>query len=216
MARRVAEEVAADRVALVLITGGDHFPVRGSDAVLVRLAEQERAAGEGPGTDVGRTGRATSVTDLREEVARWPALAAGRPPREVRTLQLHPLLGRGAGDRPQVLGMLALSRSAVRCFSPAETAVAGRLADLLSLMLQARALDDLAADEAGRCGGRLDEVLDPSAHVLPLAVGHLMVREALSEDDALLLLERRARASGRSVHEVAEDVVRGGPGAPRS
>lgn len=208
VARRVAEEVAADRVALVLITGDEHYPVRGSDAVLVRLAEQERLAGEGPGTDVARTARATCVGDLHEAVGRWPALAVCGPPAQVRTLQLHPLLGRGDDDRPQVLGMLALSRSRVRPFSPAETAVVGRLADLLSLMLQARALDDLAADEAGRLGGRLDEVLDPSAHVLPLAVGHLMVREGLSEDEALQLLERRASECGRSVDDLAREVVR--------
>ncbi|MEJ5868364.1 GAF and ANTAR domain-containing protein [Pseudokineococcus sp. 5B2Z-1] len=213
VARRVAEEVAADRVALVLITGDEHYPVRGSDAVLVRLAEQERLAGEGPGTDVARTTRATCVGDLHEAVVRWPALAACGPPAQVRTLQLHPLLGRGGDDRPQVLGMLALSRSRVRPFSAAETAVVGHLADLLSHMLQARALDDLAADEAGRLGGRLDEVLDPSAHVLPMAVGHLMVREGLGEDEALLLLERRASACGRSVHDLAREVVRSGPSA---
>ncbi|WP_298805195.1 ANTAR domain-containing protein [uncultured Pseudokineococcus sp.] len=109
--------------------------------------------------------------------------------------------------------MLALSRSQVRPFSPAETAVVGRLADLLSHMLQARALDDLAADEAGRLGGRLDEVLDPSAHVLPLAVGHLMVREGLSEDEALLLLERRASECGRSVDDLARELLRSGADA---
>lgn len=220
LARQVAQVVGADRVALSLTSGVEHRAVvRGSDPVLVRLGDHEQSVGEGPSVEVLRSGRALAVEDLHGEMGRWPVLLTShRLPAAVRSLLVAPLDGRDGGGH--VVGLLALSRSEVRPFSVVERAIAGRLADLVSILLQARALDDLrdGADGggpgggAGRRGGRLDEVVDPAGDVLPLAVGQLMVREDLSEAEALRRLEHRAFSSGRSVYDAARDVV--GPSAP--
>lgn len=226
LARQVAQVVGADRVALSLTSGVEHRAVvRGSDPVLVRLGDHEQSVGEGPSLEVLRSGRLLVVDDVHAEMGRWPVLLTShRLPAAVRSLLVAPLGGRDGGDRDggaHVVGLLALSRPDVRPFSVVERAIAGRLADLVSILLQARALDDLrdGADDlddrdgggprggAGRRTGRLDEVVDPAGDVLPLAVGQLMVREDVSEAEALRRLEHRAFSSGRSVYDAARDVV---------
>ncbi|MEJ5945769.1 GAF and ANTAR domain-containing protein [Pseudokineococcus basanitobsidens] len=210
VARLVAATVGAERVAVTLTSGSDHRSVvRGSDPVLVALADREQSVGQGPTVDVLASGRALSVPDLHAGMERWPVLLTTHASSlDLRSLLVVPLDGPPgrAAAADDVGGVLVLARQDVRPFTTVDEVVADRLAALLSVMLQARALDDSGQGDAGS-GNRLDEALDPASQVLPLAVGRLMVSDDLSEEDALLRLEARAFASGTSVYDVARDVV---------
>ncbi|ROP34787.1 GAF and ANTAR domain-containing protein [Pseudokineococcus lusitanus] len=206
--RHLAAFLGADHVAVVLSAGpGFEGVLRGSSPPLLALLDMVGSVGEGPTTEVLRSGRGVVVPDLGAETDRWPLLlAAHRVPEAVRCLAVLPLDGglrppedvlAGPGRPDEVVGLLLLAGRSLLPMPPAALAAAVRGAALLAAMVLAR------AEEAVHGGLDLDLLLDPRADVLPRALGVLAERVGLSAGDARRHLQALAFGAGVTVHEAA-------------
>jgi len=204
LARRVARDVVADRVAVVLAAGPEHGAVvRGSDPVLVVLGDMAETVGQGPAHDVLATGRPSAVEDLHAGAWRWPLLVGTfAVPEQLRSLLLLPLRGQGGrDDGHDVFGVLVLARDRPLLFTPAQVTTALRGSALLSAMVMARTL---ASGDGAAAGEDLDSLLDPRTDLVPQAVGVLAQRHGLTGDDAHRQLQATAFAAGRTTQHCAQ------------
>ena len=192
-----------------MTTASSFALVASSGPVAARLAELHLDLGEGPALDAYRRGHPVVVPDLQREpvTRRWPIFADAAVGMGVAALAALPL-------RIGVisLGAMLLHRDDPGGLSATELAQALRLADAAAYAVLDASAEAETDDESG--GVDVDIYLEQLGGATQLvgaevhqASGMVMVQLGIPIVDALARLRAHAFAEGRSVSEVARDVV---------
>ncbi|HUQ56349.1 GAF and ANTAR domain-containing protein [Lentzea sp.] len=184
----------ADGAALVLHgSGWAQELVGASDTWSARLTEAQYTLGEGPGAEAAGTGQQVLAGDLSSEAVRWPAFASAAEADGLSSVFVFPLRVGAI-----VLGTVALYGRRAHHLSGEAVADAALLADLVTHAL-------LAQNE--RAGDEEQLRMDVSYHEVNMATGMLAAQLRVSLEDAFLRLRAHSFAAGRSVLDVAKDVL---------
>ncbi|CAN5123695.1 GAF domain-containing protein [soil metagenome] len=181
----------------VLVGPASQTTICASDALASRLDELQFDLGEGPCWTALADRAPVLLRDVGSEDATWPAFS-----HMVRDEDL-PVGGMYAF--PLVIGSLEIGAvdlysSASGDLEPEFVAEASSLADLTSWQVLRRILDDHAEPyDGGSLGYARREIHQ--------ATGMLIVQLDIGAEDAELLLRAHAFSSGRTVREVANDIV---------
>lgn len=162
-----------------------------------RIDEIQIDLGEGPSWEALRTRRPVAASDLQTRGGLlWPGAWAALRELDLGSLYAFPLFVGAVG-----IGSVAVYSTVARELSGADIAGLSGLAVIVSGTLLARALsrlemtDDAAADEPY------------SRREVHQATGMVAARNGTGVDDALMLLRGHAFGAGRSVRDVAADVI---------
>ncbi len=195
------ESLAISGAAISVFSGlSPATMVCASDAVAARIDELQFDLGEGPRWEALQTRRPVLLPDVRRggPHAAWPVFAESLLELEVSALFVFPLV-LGALD----IGIAELYRSESGPLSQTEQSTALQLADEATWLLLRQLLDlnpgdgtDAPADNSPR-----------SRREIHQATGMVLAQAGTSARDALLLMRAYAFAQGRTVREVARDVV---------
>lgn len=174
------------------------FLVSATDARAAQLEAAELSLGEGPSTSSAGTGRPTLVDDLDSGGSRWPAYTAAAVGLGVAAVFVFPLrLGEVS------LGALVLHRDTAGPLLEADVSDALAFATVGSwvlLNLQPTLADDLVrTDLPARLTSRFE---------VHQAAGILATQLVVDTEEALELLRRRSTAEGRTLDDVAREVIR--------
>jgi len=205
LTRRLAESCAAalpgSGVGLGLTTpDGPVGVLAATPGVGAAVEELQLSLGVGPCRDAWASGRPVLHADLAATgPARWPAFVSGAAAAGVRAVFAFPV--RVGAVR---LGVLDVSRTRVGELDTAELATALSYADAALAVLV-----HLQADHSARGGPPLAVTLIEDSAEVHQATGMVSVQAAVSVTQALGLLQARAWSSGRTLREVARDVLRG-------
>ena len=186
-----------DGASVSLSGAGDVLsPVWATDSTARALEERQLTLGEGPCLEAAASRRPVLVEDLRiPAVGRsaWPAFVGDITNLGIRALFAFPLqMG------VIVLGTLELYRREAGGLSHQELGSALNTADLLAGVLLGLGVSPAA-----------DDVVPHHRLVVHQAAGMLTVQLDVSIEDAMVRLRGRAFSQGRSINEVAADVVSG-------
>jgi hypothetical protein len=184
-------------VGMALMTDdGPAGTITATDGAAIELEHLQFTLGEGPCVDASRTGRPVLQADLaRTAPPRWPAFAGGALAAGICAVFAFPL--RVGAIR---LGVLDLYRDRAGALSATELTEALSYADATTLVL-------LHAQTSSPVRDVLP-LLDDRAEVHQ-ATGAISVRAGIGLADALVLLRARAFADGRSLGDLARDVLAG-------
>ena len=193
------ESLDVTGAGIMLMVDDEHRGTFGtSDAAVEVVEDLQFTLGEGPCIDTYRTGRPVLEPDLGHPAEdRWPAFAEPALAAGVVGIFGFPLLVRGTR-----LGALDLYSDRAGDLRPEQFADAGSMA-----AIAARAILDLQADAAP---GALASELDAGVRlrsVVHQASGMVSVQLDLPVGDALARVRAHAYATGRPIHDVAQDVV---------
>ncbi|WP_439378922.1 GAF domain-containing protein [Amycolatopsis lexingtonensis] len=186
----------------MMVDAGHREIVYASDAVSTALAELQFSLGEGPCFEAFTVGGPVLVPDLAADPpTAWPVFAAEAAAQQVAALFTFPVQIGAAR-----VATLDTYRSTPGSLSPDELSTALRVADVAALALSGlRAGGGLWLDGDGRwmagAGMRFREVHQ--------ATGMLIAHLDLSASAALARLRAYAFGHGRSLLEVAADIVAG-------
>lgn len=174
--------------------GTHHYTVAVSDAIAREIDKLELALNNGPCLDAIKDGTAQLESDLSTG-SRWPTLAA-------RVVAHTPVRGalsvRVPIDRSKVAA-LNLFSDAPRAFDQSSLDGATILGAFASVASHAAALREEAATlRRGLTSNR----------AIGKAVGMLMVRDDVSDNDAFDFLRRRSQAANVKLADIAADIVR--------
>ncbi len=176
-------------------TGGGGV-VATSSELAAQVEEWQFSLGEGPCKQAFRSGQPIMVGDVVSDgsgqVARWPVFADVIGKAGIRAIFAFPLQVAGA-----TVGVLDVFRDRVGSLSAEQAGVASAFADLAVTLLPA-ALSADADDDSD------DPVYRFEVHQ---ATGMVSVQMDVSSQEALVRLRGRAFADGRTVSELAADVV---------
>ena len=162
-----------------------------------RIDEIQIDLGEGPSWEALRTRLPVTASDLQVDGgALWPGTWAALRELDVGALFAFPLFVSTLG-----IGSIALYSLTARELSDADIERMSRLAAIVSGTLLRRALSRL--DRPNDDGE--DEPY--SRREVHQATGMVAARNRIGVDDALLILRGHAYAGGRSVRDVAADVI---------
>jgi hypothetical protein len=168
--------------------------VSASDSLASRIDELQFDLGEGPCWDALAAGQPVLTADLRG-IRRWPAFSEAISSEQVGSLFAFPLiigpLRIGALDLYAVQPMELASQDAKRLEV---------LASIVSRHMLRRALRTFEMDEA-------EDNAPNSRRIIHQATGFVIAQLGISAEDAHLLIQGQAFSQGRSMHEVAEDVI---------
>jgi hypothetical protein len=186
-----------DAAALTLRTRSRAQELLGaSDEWAASLEELQYTLGEGPGVDAFRRGRPTLITDLVADGERWPTFAAEAADAGLRAAFAFPL--RVGAIR---FGTLDLYRRDPGGLTVAVLADAATLAE----MVTGAVLDRVGASMRATAPDPLRSAV--TYQDVNVATGMVAGQMAISLDDAFVRLRAHAFAGGRSVLEVARDVI---------
>ncbi|MDH6237065.1 GAF and ANTAR domain-containing protein [Cryobacterium sp. CG_9.6] len=184
----------------VVSTFGEAFGVEtvcASDPRAARFDELQFDLGEGPGWDALSSRAPVGVHDLRSpNAALWPALLKAVDGDAVRGVSAFPLM----------LGSLLIGAVGLYSWRPAsltepEKVDVSMLASIVAKQVLRRAL----STQTLKVGAGDNEGY--SRRVVHQATGMVLAQLNLSAADALLIIHGHAFSSGRTVREVAGDVV---------
>lgn len=161
-----------------------------------RIDEIQIDLGEGPCWDALRTRRPVLEPDLQRGGDQWPGVREAFRSVDIGALYAFPLY---VGDLS--VGSVDLYSEEARGLSRGDVSDVEVLAAVVSRHLLRNALDDLDSVEEGVPDG------PHSRREVHQATGMVAAQLSIGVDDALLVLRGRAFSSGRSVSEVAADVV---------
>ncbi|HEY8588384.1 MAG TPA: GAF and ANTAR domain-containing protein [Naasia sp.] len=173
--------------------------VAASDGVIARIDEIQFDLGEGPCWDAMASARPILEPDLRRAPRHhWPAFSPAAEKEDVAAIFAFPLL----------IGPLRIGAIDLYAREPGElgeetTSQTSRLASIISRNVLRRALLDGAAEPADR------DAAPFSRRAVHQATGFVIAQCGVSAEDAHLLLQGHAYAEGRSMREVADDVLSG-------
>lgn len=171
-------------------------PMWASDPVAQALEECQMTLGEGPCMEAVSTGLPVLVEDLRSargHVLAWPLFARDVAAMDVRGVFAFPLqIGAIA------LGSLEIYRCEPGALSRPELSAALNAANVISGVV----LGVGASPDAG-------DVLPHYRLVVHQAAGMITVQLDVPIDEAMMRLRARAYGAGRSINDVAADVVNG-------
>lgn len=170
-----------------------------SNALSARIDELQFDLGEGPRWEALQTRAPVLLPHLRSnDYAQWPVLAKALRDLEVESLFVYPLI-LGAMD----IGVVELYSSTPGPLSPANHSTALRLADTATWQLLRQLLTLAPGDGADT----LADSSPLSRREVHQATGMVLAQAGTTATDALLLLRAHAFAQGRTVRDVARDVV---------
>jgi hypothetical protein len=205
----VPERLCAAAVRLLPVSGasvslcgeGMPVPLSASSARAAYLMEVQATLGDGPCVRAAETGRPVFACDLTagQDVSRWPVFAQEAAAAGVGAVYALPL-----GDAAMCVGTLDLYRDAPGELADDEVRTAHLVADVLTAALVALP----RGEEAGRRGDGL--WLSPLAtdhDEVYQAIGMVMAQRGVTSDEALSLLRAHAFAHGRTVLDMAHEVV---------
>lgn len=167
-----------------------------SDEWAGELESFQYTVGEGPGLEAFTTGGPVLVPDLAADARRWPGFVQTTSPLELAAMFAFPLqLGAIR------LGMLDLYRRRPGRLSNRELTDATVLANLATVAVLEQARQDKAVgdSEPARFAGPYQEV--------SIATGMVAAQLEVGLEEALVRLRGRAFAEGRSVLDLARDVL---------
>jgi GAF domain-containing protein len=170
--------------------------VSATDPVIARVDELQFDLGEGPCWDALDTGAPVFEPDLRSAPRRsWPTFSAALEDEPIGALFAFPMrLG------PFPIGAIDLYDVDARDLDAMEVAFIAEFATATGRRVMRRALE-LAGIEDG-------EVVPPHARrVIHQATGFVIAQLGVPADEAELLIRASAFAEGRSMREIAEEVV---------
>ncbi len=174
-----------------------------SDQLALDLDRAQYEAGDGPCMAAARE-RRRQYFDAATDGQRFPGFTAAAVERGVQSSISLPLT---SADRSAALNLYATSRHAFDDERP--RAVADLLARCVSVLLaRAHPADRPVAYEPAQ-DDRLQDAR-ARARLIADAEAVLIAGRSLSRSEAMSALIRRSRAEGRSIFEVARDVVRAG------
>jgi hypothetical protein len=188
--------------ALTVMAGPDRQePVCATDEVSARIDELQFSLGDGPCVESFSTGRAVLVADIADPgERRWPVFAAAAADTGARGMYVFPL-NVGASR----IGVLDCYRDTPGTLDEQELTGALRAADAAVWTL----LDTMVPD-AGTGGAREVDVVDGSSLAraeVHQATGMLIAQGHLTAAAALARLRAAAFATGRTITDVADDVL---------
>jgi len=170
--------------------------VSASDATAARVDELQFDLGEGPCWEAMKLGRPVLEPDLRSHPsAAWPAFSAAIQKEDVGSLFAFPL----------VVGTLrvgAVDLYAVDPVSltPVQAQQAGTMAAAVGKHVLRRALNTI--------GGEYEDTGNAfSRRVVHQATGMVLAQLRVPGDDALLIIQGQAFATGKTMMEIAEEIV---------
>ncbi len=189
--------VSGAGISLMADEGGHRFAAA-SDPSSRQLEELQFTFGEGPCIDAFTSGRPVLVPDLSDgHGRRWPMYVPAVRERGVRAIFAFPI--QIGGSR---LGVLDVFRDQPGSLTPEQLSQAVALTDVVLTMT----LDGQRRAPAGSLPQGFDEAPGFRAEIAQ-AQGMIMVQLGISITEALVRLRAYAYAQGRSVSEVARDVV---------
>ena len=184
----------------VISTLGDPLgsqTVGATDAVAARIDEIQLDLGEGPCWDALRTRRPVLTADVHADVeTNWPAAQSALRELDLVALYAFPLYV-GAVD----VGSVDLYSHAGGTLTESQIAGTTRLAAIVARQVLRRALLTVTDVADGMPDGPY------SRREMHQASGMIAAQMSIDVDDAVVVLRGHAYASGRSVLEVAADVV---------
>lgn len=194
------ESLPISGVAISVFSGmAPETMVCASNKVSARIDELQFDLGEGPRWEALETRRPVLLPYVRAGMhPDWPVFATALRDLQVSALFVFPLM-LGAMD----IGVAELYSSDPGPLSPADHSTAMQLADAATWQLLRQLLTLAPADgtDAQQDGSPL------SRREVHQATGMVLAQTGTSATDALLLLRAHAFAQGRTVREVARDVV---------
>lgn len=168
-----------------------------TSSVAARIHEIQIDLGEGPGWDALRTRRPVLEPNLqRSDSVDWPGTRDGLRALDIGALYAFPLY---VGELS--VGSIDLYTRAPQHMSPSAVEDVTVLAAIAARQVLRRALDDIENFDSGIADGPY------SRREMHQASGMVAAQLSIAVDDALLVLRGRAFSSGRSVGEIAADVI---------
>ncbi|MBS3178682.1 MULTISPECIES: GAF and ANTAR domain-containing protein [unclassified Pseudoclavibacter] len=168
-----------------------------SNAIAARLDELQFDLGEGPCWDSLATGRPVLAPNLRElPRTRWPVFAPAIPRDQVGALFAFPML-----VGPLQVGAIDLYAATPTTLEPLQTRQAARLATLVGrnvLRLALATSSEEPQPESKHSRRRVHQ-----------ATGMVLAQLETTADEATLVIQGHAFATGRSMMSVAEDILAG-------
>jgi hypothetical protein len=187
--------LGVDRVSI--LTLGDPFEVEvlcASDPIAAHMGDTQIDLGEGPSWSAYRSQTAVIVNDVSAvQLDDWPIFRRAVVTAGTRAIFSFPMT-RGTIQ----IGSVELHGIEPHVLSHDETAGAAALVDVVATHVLADALD--AVDDA-------DKHSPYSRREIHQATGMVIAQARVAPDDALMLIRARAFATGRSVRDIAADVV---------
>lgn len=170
--------------------------ISASNEAAARIDELQFDLGEGPCWDALRTASPVLAPLFREaEVSkRWPAFVRAVEDQPIASVFAFPL---SVGHLR--FGAVDMYSEHTMTLNPEQAAQAGTLASLLGKQVLRRALESTGIEDQD--GG------PHSRRVIHQATGMVLAQLDLNPDDARLLINGHAFATGRSTRDVAEDIV---------
>ncbi|HEX5860055.1 MAG TPA: GAF and ANTAR domain-containing protein [Microbacterium sp.] len=169
-----------------------------SDGQAARLDELQFDLGEGPCWDAMRSAQPVLAPDIRGAgQARWPALSQSLRAESVSSVFAFPL-----GVGPLRFGAIDLYTARPFRLDTAQTHQAGAMAAVVGRHVLQQAITEVGDDypEAGNAYSR---------RLIHQASGMVLAQLDMSPDDARLVIQGHAFATGRAMMEVAQDILDG-------
>lgn len=170
--------------------------VSASDAIAVRVDELQFDLGEGPCWDAMKFGRPVLEPEIRTRPSTvWPAFSAAIHKEDVSSLFAFPLLV-GALR----VGAVDLYAADPVSLTSVQTQQAGTMAAAVGKHVLRRALNAIGGDyeDTGNAFSR---------RVVHQATGMVLAQLRVPGEDALLIIQGQAFATGKTMMEIAEEIV---------
>ncbi len=178
---------------------GNQATICASDDTAVRLEEMQFELGEGPHWEALRTGRAVLVPDLHSDnPSDWPIFSEAVRQTGIGAVFAFPL----------TMGVVTIGVVDLYCSSPTKLSASvistvRNLADSVTVPSARMAIRSANRDDASMAVGTAPEL---RRHIHQ-ATGMILVQMNVSATEAFLILRAHAFTSGRTVHDIAQDVV---------
>lgn len=188
----------ADAAGIMLADAHGELQVLASSSELMQVLELLELQGDsGPCLDAYRTGLPVTPAGLGEMRANWPAFAEQVELAGFSSIQATPMR-----LRDDVIGALNIFRRREGAMTDADLRLARALADVATVAL----ITDRTLTARQRLTDQLQEALS-SRVLLEQAKGMLAERAGIDVGEAFTLMRQRARRSGRTLLDVATEVI---------
>lgn len=188
----------ADAAGLMLADSGGKLHVLASSSELMEVLELLELQGQsGPCLDAYRTGRPVTPADVGEMRRSWPSFAQQVELAGFSSVQATPMR-----LRDEVIGALNIFRRREGAMTDADLKLARALADVATVAL----VTDRTLAARQRLADQLQEALT-SRVLLEQAKGMLAERAGIDVAQAFAAMRDQARRSGRTLRDVAADVI---------
>lgn len=200
LCRACVQLLPVDGASVSLMTGSENREtLYASDPIIDRIETLQFSLGEGPCFEAFTTRRPVLVTDLpAHPAAAWPVFATQMADQPVGAIFAFPLV-HGAAR----VGAMDLYRTHPGWLTQAELAIALQVADIAASAL----IGPGATGSATELDETWLEALPFHREQVHQATGMLIAEHRIPADQALALLRGYSFAAGRTVEEVAADLV---------